>query len=72
MVAGPFLNKTVNKLLKSVQNWKSYFEYAQPPFFMELGVYIYIDLIENMLSAKICLLVSVIANELSVIKRKSK
>jgi len=27
-----FLNKIVNKLLKSVQNWKSYFEYAHAPF----------------------------------------
>jgi len=30
MVAGQFLNKIVNKLSKSVQNWKSYFEYAIP------------------------------------------
>jgi len=34
MVAGQFLNKIVNKLLKSVQNWKSYFEYANAHFFM--------------------------------------
>jgi len=31
MVAGPFLNKIMKKLLKLVQNWKFYFAHA--PFF---------------------------------------
>ena len=33
------------KILKSVQNWKSYIEYPHAPFFMGHGVDIDIDLI---------------------------